>query len=1165
MKKYNLLNNSLGWLMFVIAAVTYLMTLEPTASFWDCGEFIAQGNKLEVGHPPGNPIFMLAARFFVNFASGPDTVAVCVNAMSALLSAGTILLLFWTITHLVRKLITKDEETEYSWQQLLLIMGSGVVGALAYTWSDTFWFSAVEGEVYAFSSFCTALIFWLILKWENRCDQPHSDRYLVAIAYTIGVSVAVHLLNLLCIPAIVLVFYYKKFKNTNVKGSLLALLVSFGIIVLILFGLVPGFVEVAQYFELLFVNTFGMSFNSGVIAYTVIVSVLFVWAIYEFYRQDSPSRMKLSFFLSIVASGMFFIGDGLVVAFVLTVALALYLFKFCEKVPVRIFNNIVLSVAVIFIGYSSYALILIRSNAHTPMDQNSPDNVFALADYLNREQYGKTPLLYGPVYSASILYEAQPNGTQTPVKKYGKAIYRKEVKTTPDAPDRYIKIGYAEDYVMSPEMNMLFPRLYSSAMAKSYSDWLGGIKGKQVQVTTLVDKDGNALASEYRTKPTVRENLDYFINYQLNYMYWRYFMWNFVGRQNDIQGQGEITHGNWISGIPAIDNFRLGDQSLLPDDYGKGNAGHNVYFMLPLLLGIIGLLWQAYKGKRGIEQFWVIFFLFFMTGIAIVLYLNQTPGQPRERDYAFAGSFYAYAIWIGMGVVGLWRLLCLIFKNVLTKDATAESGKTASNTLVVAAVVLGLVVPFQMVSQTWDDHDRSGRYAARDFGMNYLSSVDENGIIFTNGDNDTFPLWYVQEVEGWRTDVRVVNLSYLSTDWYINQMRRPAYESAALPMQAPRDAFAYDRRQFNYFISPDTAMVVPAQSALKALYSDDYNKNAWGLPEFKYPQMFIPVNADDAVKNGIVAEKDRDMISEYIRLNMLADRYTMSDGGMSSSKVMSIDIISSVINEGWKRPIYFAMTVPESYYDGLMPYMSSTGMAYELTPIEYGYDGTFAVNTDKAYRNVTEKFRWGGLDVKSPEDAPYLDETVRRMVTTTRSAMVDLASALVLEGLQAKSQLTDTIGGALPLAKGTPEYAETEKYMNDRFAKAHHILDLIEQKLPAFASPYAVQIGQQIAQISYLLGSEAGMKDDIERAKRIIESELLRWGQYVRYYQSLNPRQYSLLTNTDMYVDTYYLMELLQLHNTIMPEETEAVMKRLQAEGVNLERVFARYPKANEQ
>ena len=1123
MKKYNLLNNSLGWLMFVVAAVTYLLTLEPTASFWDCGEFIAQGNKLEVGHPPGNPIFMLAARFFVNFASGPDTVAVCVNAMSALLSAGTILLLFWTITHLVRKLITKDEETEYSWQQLLLIMGSGVVGALAYTWSDTFWFSAVEGEVYAFSSFCTALIFWLILKWENRCDQPHSDRYLVAIAYTIGVSVAVHLLNLLCIPAIVLVFYYKKFKNTNVKGSLLALLVSFGIIVLILFGLVPGFVEVAQYFELLFVNTFGMSFNSGVIAYTVIVSVLFVWAIYEFYRQDSPSRMKLSFFLSIVASGMFFIGDGLVVAFVLTVALALYLFKFCEKVPVRIFNNIVLSVAVIFIGYSSYALILIRSNAHTPMDQNSPDNVFALADYLNREQYGKTPLLYGPVYSASILYEAQPNGTQTPVKKYGKAIYRKEVKTTPDAPDRYIKIGYAEDYVMSPEMNMLFPRLYSSAMAKSYSDWLGGIKGKQVQVTTLVDKDGNALASEYRTKPTVRENLDYFINYQLNYMYWRYFMWNFVGRQNDIQGQGEITHGNWISGIPAIDNFRLGDQSLLPDDYGKGNAGHNVYFMLPLLLGIIGLLWQAYKGKRGIEQFWVIFFLFFMTGIAIVLYLNQTPGQPRERDYAFAGSFYAYAIWIGMGVVGLWRLLCLIFKNVLTKDATAESGKTASNTLVVAAVVLGLVVPFQMVSQTWDDHDRSGRYAARDFGMNYLSSVDENGIIFTNGDNDTFPLWYVQEVEGWRTDVRVVNLSYLSTDWYINQMRRPAYESAPLPMLADGSTYAYNNRQFGYFIYPDT-MKVPVSTSLKEYYSDGSSNNEYKLPEIKYPVMYIPVDPQAALNAGIVKPEHAAAIEESISCNMLADKYTVNEGAMSSSKVMSLDIINASITEGWKRPTYFAMTVPSSYYLGLYPYLQCTGMAYQITPIiNQGNtpDEIISVNTDKMYENVTTKFRWGGLE-NDKDGHLYLDETVRRMVTTTRSTIIDLAMTLIDEG---------------------------------KYEKARNVLNLMEEKLPAASCPYSIQIGIRLAQAYAIIGEEDKSEEDTNKAIGILDKEIDMYAQYAIFCQSLSLNDYNRLSFNDQYADQHYFMDLLDLYGYIAPDkQVEEKMEKLQNRGVNFSR-----------
>ena len=456
MKKYNLLNNSIGWLMFAVAAFTYLMTIEPTASFWDCGEFISQGYKLEVGHPPGNPIFMLAARFFINFSSDPSTVAVCVNVMSALLSAATILLLFWTITHLVRRLLVKDDADEFSWQQLAIIFGSGVAGALAYTWSDTFWFSAVEGEVYAFSSFCTALIFWLILKWENRCDNPHSDRYLIAIAYTIGVSIAVHLLNLLCIPAIVLVIYYRKFKNINVKGSLLALCVSFAIIVLILYGLVPGFVEIAQYFELMFVNGMGFSFNSGVLAYAVILSLIFIWAIYEFNRQKSVAGMKLSFFLSIVASGMFFIGDGVWIAVILTIALAVYLFRFCKKLPVRILYNTVLSVAVIFVGYSSYALILIRSNAQTPMDQNSPDNVFALADYLGREQYGKTPLLYGPVYSAPILYEMKGD-SQLPVKKFGKPIYRKEVKQNPDDPDRYKMIGRNYDYEYSPEMNMLFP------------------------------------------------------------------------------------------------------------------------------------------------------------------------------------------------------------------------------------------------------------------------------------------------------------------------------------------------------------------------------------------------------------------------------------------------------------------------------------------------------------------------------------------------------------------------------------------------------------------------------------------------------------------------------------------------------------------------------------
>ena len=744
MRKYNIINNTMGWLMFVVAAITYLLTIEPTASFWDCGEFIAQGNKLEVGHPPGNPIFMLAARFFINFASGPSTVAICVNAMSALLSAGTILLLFWTITHLVKRLVVEDNASDLSLVQYLIVMGSGVCGALVYTWSDTFWFSAVEGEVYAFSSFCTALVFWLILKWENVADEPHSDRWLILIAYVIGISVAVHLLNLLCIPAIVLIFYYRKWKNTNVKGSLIALAISFAIIALILFGLVPGFVKVAQSFELFFVNSLGLPFNSGVLAYFVIDLLVFAWCVYELRRQKNVGAIKFSFFLCIVVSGMLFIGDGWILPAILTLALLAYIIN-VKEIPVRIFSIVILSIFVIFIGYSSYALILIRSNANTPMDQNSPDNVFALGSYLNREQYGQKPLLYGQTFNSPVVYQYNSNGVPRAKANEGKALYSKGVKTSPEEKDFYHFDGYEQDYVMAPELDMLFPRLYSERHKALYMEWLGITEAdlNQVEVVTRIDAEGKPIDSQYFSKPTFLQNLRFFFDYQLNYMYWRYFMWNFVGRQNDIQGTGEITHGNWISGISFIDNPRLGDQSLLPRDLGEGNKGHNVFFMLPLLLGIAGLLWQAYKDQRGIEQFWVIFFLFFMTGIAIVLYLNQTPSEPRERDYAFAGSFYAFAIWVGMGVAGIFNLVKLLLKKM--NKSLDERGN-----IVVASIaaLIGVLVPLQMVSQTWDDHDRSGRYACRDFGMNYLSSVGENGIIFTNGDNDTFPLWYAQEVEG---------------------------------------------------------------------------------------------------------------------------------------------------------------------------------------------------------------------------------------------------------------------------------------------------------------------------------------------------------------------------------------------------------------------------------
>ncbi len=1148
MKRYNIINNSLGWLMFVISAVTYLLTLEPTASFWDCPEFISQGYKLEVGHPPGNPIFMLAARFFVNFAHDAAHVALAVNAMSALLSAATILLLFWTITHLVRRLVVADDATTVSLPKMLAIFGSGVVGSLAYTWSDTFWFSAVEGEVYAFSSFCTALVFWLILKWENRADQPHSDRYLILIAYVIGISIAVHLLNLLCIPAIVLVFYYRKYKDTTAKGSLIALAVSFVIVGLILYGLVPGFIEVAGWMELFCVNTLGMSFNMGVLIYFILALGIFIWAIAELYRQRNPLMIKVSFILAVIISGIPFIGDGWVIPAVIIAGLVTYFFIWGKKIPVRILSIAAISILVIFIGYSSYALLLIRSSANPPMNQNGPDNVFSLSSYLNREQYGERPLLYGRTINSSILYRVDASGLPKAIVKEGKTLYSKAVKENPNDPDRYEATGHKTDYEMTPELNMLFPRMYDGRHAAAYASWTG-MTGVPVESTIYVDENGNPLQKDWKTKPTFLENMRFFLGYQLTHMYWRYFMWNFAGRQNDIQGNGEPNHGNWISGIPLIDTPRLGDQSLLPDDLGKGNKGHNVFYMLPLILGIIGLVWQAFSSKRGIEQFWVVFFLFFMTGIAIVLYLNQTPTQPRERDYAFAGSFYAFAIWIGMGVAGLWRLALMAMKKDAKGDASglpalpnADNDSRRSTLAAAIACVLGIIVPLQMVSQTWDDHDRSGRYAARDFGMNYLSSLDENAIIFTNGDNDTFPLWYAQEVEGFRTDVRVVNLSYLTTDWYANQMRYPTYNAAAIPMLAEPMDYAYDKRQFNYFLHPDSTKV-NALAALKQVYDPSAVENDWRLPEFRYPNMYIPVDKEAVLKAGRVTPAEMPAVAEYIDVNMLADEPTMREGGMSLSKILSLDFIATNAANGWQRPIYFAMTVPDDYYLGMSPYLRHTGLAYEVSPIrQAGYDGySPGIDTDRMYDNVVNKFRWGGLDATKSADDIYLDETVRRMVTTNRSAMLDLATALYNEGVAAE------------LRADSASVVETQRlkaFAADRYQRTRTVLDLILTKLPAHASPYSVQIGHNIADLYLRLGEVTANKEDRQKALTLLESEIRRYGQYVRYYQSLSPGRYAALQRTDQYINDTYLLALVQLYAD-GGGEAEKLLGELEASGVN--------------
>ena len=718
----------MAWLVFAIAAIVYGLTVEPTASLWDCPEFIACGYKLEIGHPPGAPVFMLAANLFSQLASDPSHVALMVNLLSALLSAGCIFFLFLTVTHLSRKLICPISDGGMSISQVITIEACGMVGALAYTFSDTFWFSAVEAEVYAFSSFLTALMFWLILKWESEMDKPGSTRWIVLIAYITGLSIGVHLLCLLCLPAMSFVVYFRRAKRVTWMGMLKALIAGGLLVAVILFGLIPGVVKLGGGFELLFTNVLGCPYNTGLICYILLLTGTIVIAYY--------------------------------------------------KVKQRIVKLSLACLLMMLIGYSSYGVIFFRANAQTPMCENAPDNIFSLGSYLNREQYGKTPLFYGPAYCSEIDRVAEGEYL-VPRQKEGQAVYRPVADSTKQ---KYEVVRHDIDYLY--KNNMYFPRMHSSRHTKAYEDWMGGVE----------KKDGI---------PTAAENLRFFLSYQVNFMYWRYFLWNFVGRQNNIQGHGEVEHGNWITGFRWIDDWLLGcDTSKLPSDL-RENKGRNVFYALPLLLGLVGMLWQWRKGREGKQQFLVVMLLFLMTGLAIVVYLNQTPLQPRERDYAYAGSFYAFAIWIGMGV------------GMISEKVRVKSTKYASLMAVLSAIAC-LLVPIQMASQTWDDHDRSGRYTCRDFGANYLNSMQREGhpIILTNGDNDTFPLWYNHEVEGVRTDTRVVNMEYLQTDWYIDQMKRQAYDSPPLPISLSHEDYKEGRMEY-VPIDTDSIAIGPATISLK--------------------------------------------------------------------------------------------------------------------------------------------------------------------------------------------------------------------------------------------------------------------------------------------------------------------------------------------------------------
>ncbi len=626
MKQFRLVlvDNIAGWVAFFVAAFVYCSTIEPTASFWDCPEFITTGYLLEVGHPPGAPFFMLTANLFSQFAGDPTQVAKMVNTMSALLSAGCILFLFWSITHLVRKLLI-DSWDELTTAKMVAIEASGMVGALIYTFSDTFWFSAVEGEVYAYSSFFTAVVFWMILKWEDHADEPHADRWLILITYMTGLSIGVHLLNLLCIPAIVLVYYYKKFPEADLKGSLIALAVSMVIVAAVLYGVVPGIITVGGAFELFFVNVLGMPFNTGTIIYLVLLVAAVLWAIYETYANKSIKRGNVSFLLAVAMLGIPFYGYGVSAAVIGVIVLAvLYGCLIIKRngavlITNRIKNTALCCMLMLMIGYSTYSLIVIRSSANPPMDQNSPEDIFTLGNYLSRDQYGDRPLFYGPQYTSQVALDVQGNMCIPRMKK-GAPMYQRVEKKTEDEQDRYFVVRTKDSYEYA--QNVLFPRMHSSDHAGAYEAWMGGVEGSVKQY----DRCGQIIDVKV---PTMLENIRFFLSYQCNFMYWRYFMWNFAGRQNDIQGNGELEHGNWITGIPFIDNMMLGDQSRLPDEL-KANKGHNVFYCLPLILGLVGLFWQAYKGRKGIQQFWVVFFLFFMTGLAIVLYLNQTP-MPASR------------------------------------------------------------------------------------------------------------------------------------------------------------------------------------------------------------------------------------------------------------------------------------------------------------------------------------------------------------------------------------------------------------------------------------------------------------------------------------------------------------------------------------------------------
>ena len=896
---YRRWNNITGWFMFIFSAAVYLLTVEPTISFWDCGEFILSAFRLQVGHPPGAPLFLMIGRIATLFAGGDGTkAALMINMLSGICSAFAIMFLFWTITHLVRRIYTNTTPLET--RHILPIIGSGLIGSMEYTFTDTFWFSAVEGELYALSSLMLGLVFWAMLKWEEEADKPTSGRWIVLIAYIMGLGLGVHRLNLLVLPVLVFVFYFKKYEVTA-RGMLKALGIAILLIGFLVFILIPGVPKIAGWFELLFVNVFGLPYNTGLLIFVISVIAALVFGI-----RYSVRKQKL------------------------------------------LLNYIITCLTVIMIGHSSYAMIMIRSSARPPMNQNNPSDIFSLAYYINMEQYGSSPKLHG------IYYSAPPTEMYRVIAGYNKV-------------DGKYKPYYRPEYKYDKQFETIFPRMYSpdSEHEPDYVYW-GGVKGRKFTVTSGSGK-------ETVTCPTFGENLRFFFRYQTGFMYLRYFMWNFVGRQNDVQGNGNKIHGNWISGIKFLDDARLGPQDDLPSDL-KNNRGTNKYYFLPLLIGIAGILWQYKKDRNGLI---VILSFFIMTGFAIIVYLNQYPDQPRERDYAYVGSFYAFAVWIGIGFMYLYEKLEKLMNSKLSA--------------LITFILLLAAGPLLLASENWDDHDRSGRYTARDIGANYLESCAPNSILFTYGDNDSFPVWCVQDVEQLRTDVRVANLSYIQAGWYIEMMRQKAFKSDPLPFSLPSEKYMEGvRTQLPIDLNNNKAADLKDLVQFAGRDDRKFMTNVGGGEYLNYiptGKFLIDVDSSKVLSNGTVKEYFRNRI-----VSPMVWEYT--DNYAFKGDLAIMDILST---NQWNRPVYISTTVPSSQYKGLEKYFVQEGMAYRIVPIkiedsdnnEYGM-----IDPAVMYENVMNKFKWGNAD----DPSVYLDENNRRMFSNYRRIFGNLGKELLARG-----------------------------------------------------------------------------------------------------------------------------------------------------------------------